>query len=201
MNKPICFMLGAAAGIGATCYFWKEYYRKRADEEIRSVVEEFSKTKKDNTEESKPNPEPQPSTDVIESWKAEHKSKLQDYTAMIRNNGYHNLGSPKDQISDDPDEPPPGDNITKPYSISPEDFDTLDGYDVITFMYYSDGVLTDDNDEPLTKEEIAWSVGFDFASHFGEYEDDSVHIRNDMRQVDYEILKDNRKFEDLYGPK
>ena len=34
-------------------------------------------------------------------------------------------------------------------------------------------------------------------SHFGEYEDDSVFVRNDDRKCDYEILMDQRLYSDV----
>lgn len=40
-------------------------------------------------------------------------------------------------------------------------------------------------------------VGLDYYTHFGEYEDDSVYIRNDAMKCDFEILADNRKFSDV----
>lgn len=45
--------------------------------------------------------------------------------------------------------------------------------------------------------DIEDTVGEDFAEHFGEYEDDSVFIRNDRLRCDYEILRDNRSFSDV----
>ena len=36
------------------------------------------------------------------------------------------------------------------------------------------------------------AVGADFASHFGEYEEDRVCVRNDARHCYYMILRDHR---------
>lgn len=83
----------------------------------------------------------------------------------------------------------------RPYVIAPEDFDTIDEYDSITFTYYSDGVLADDVDEPV--ENLDDIVGEESLTHFGEYEDDSVYVRNDARKTDYEILLDRRKYSDV----
>ena len=41
MHKALYFALGVAVGAGASWYFWKEYHRKRADEEIQSVKDAF----------------------------------------------------------------------------------------------------------------------------------------------------------------
>ena len=195
MNKFLCFVLGAAAGAGVTWYFSKRYFQKLRDEEVQSVIETFKPKAEEKSADTEEPASAQPRTSAP-SYNTERRSKLQAYNALIRETHYDHR-SPKERLEEDPDEPPPGDNVTKPYSISPEDFDTLDNYDVVIFTYYADDVLVDEDNEPLTVDEIIWSVGADFASHFGEYEDDSVHIRNDMRQIDYEILRDLRKYGDL----
>ena len=60
--------------------------------------------------------------------------------------------------------------------------------------YYEDGVLADDWDEPI--EDIDKVVGKDSLTHFGEYEDDSVYVRNDRLKCEYEILMRVGKFAD-----
>lgn len=83
----------------------------------------------------------------------------------------------------------------KPYIITPEQFGEIEEYEKISLVYYSDGVLTDENDELI--DDIEEIVGEDSLNHFGEYEEDSVFVRNDSRKCDYEILMDLRKFEDV----
>ena len=34
------------------------------------------------------------------------------------------------------------------------------------------------------------TIGIDSLNHFGEYEEDSVFVRNDIKKCDYEILLD-----------
>lgn len=82
----------------------------------------------------------------------------------------------------------------KPYVIAPSEFGE-NGYETISLRYYSDGLLADDMDEVI--ENIDETVGADSLNHFGEYEDDSVFVRNDRLKVDYEILLDNRKLVDI----
>lgn len=195
MNKFLCFALGVTTGALCTLYFCREHYRKIADEEIQSVIREFGESKKYRETGAQKEPDTALEESIQSGYESERQSKLQDYTAMIRDMDYDPL-SPKDRLADelDPEDPPPGDEITKPYVIRPEEFDTIEGYEVIMLTYYANDILTDEDDEVLTVDEIAWSVGLDFAAHFGEYEDDSVHIRNDMRQTDYEILRVLQKF-------
>ena len=40
-------------------------------------------------------------------------------------------------------------------------------------------------------------VGLESLAHFGEYEDDSVFVRNDRLKCDYEILLDQRTCSDV----
>ena len=56
-------------------------------------------------------------------------------------------------------------------------------------------ILTDEDDEIV--EDIEDKIGFDALSHFGEYEEDSVFVRNDRIKCDYEILLDQRKYSEV----
>ena len=199
MHQALYFAFGVAVGAGASWYFWKEYHRKRADEEIQSVKEAFASKKAEEVKSEKK--EVQMTVDLEAdsvAYEKERQSKLQDYRAMVRESGYRSRTSPKDLLEDDPNEPPPGDNVTKPYVIRPEEFDTLDNYDAVCYTYYADGVLVDEDEDPLEIPEIATAIGLDFASHFGDYDADSVHIRNDLRHIDYEIVRDLRKYGDFH---
>ena len=83
-----------------------------------------------------------------------------------------------------------------PYVIPPEEFGETD-YEIISLTYYADGILADDMDDIV--DDVDDIVGADSLTHFGEYEEDSVFVRNDLREVDYEILRDPRKYSDVVG--
>ena len=82
-----------------------------------------------------------------------------------------------------------------PYTIYPEEFGAIDDYETVSLLYFADGVLTDDRGEKV--DDIADKVGADFYTHFGEYEEDSVFVRNEARKCDYEILMDSRNYEEV----
>lgn len=46
----------------------------------------------------------------------------------------------------------------------------------------------------MDDDEIEETVGKGSLTHFGEYEPDSVFVRNDRLKVDYEILMDQRTY-------
>jgi hypothetical protein len=85
--------------------------------------------------------------------------------------------------------------------ISPAEFDTEDDYEVYSLTYYADGVLADEQNNPI--EDVDNMVGRDSLNHFGEYEDDSVHVRNDAMKCDFEILRDLSNYSDVFhnGPR
>ena len=88
-------------------------------------------------------------------------------------------------------------NKEKIYVITPEQFGEYSEYGTKTLTYYADNVLTDEIDNPITSEEMAIMIGPDALDHFGEYEDDSVYIRDEMNEMDYEILKSEKKFSEI----
>ena len=89
-----------------------------------------------------------------------------------------------------------GDVMTdRPYVISPDEFGDYPDYETISLTYYNDKVLTDEYNEIV--DDIDDLIGEDSLNHFGEYEDDSVFVRNDALKVDYEILLDSANYSDI----
>lgn len=184
LNNIVIFAIGAALGSIATWKFVKTKYEKIANEEIESVKETFSKKKNylncDDTIDitdlgGKP-------TDKMES-EDKHEEECEEMKNIIDERGYLFVERQDGTI------PKP------PYVISPEEFDTLDDYGTETLTYYADGVLTDDFDNPI--EDVEAMVGVESLTHFGEYEDDSVFVRNERHRIDYEILADERNFSEV----
>lgn len=85
-------------------------------------------------------------------------------------------------------------DVERPRVIAPEEFGEVD-YETISLTYYADGVLADDMDDPV--DNVDDIIGLDSLNHFGEYEDDSVFVRNDRLKCDYEILFDSRNYSDV----
>lgn len=181
MNKfafIFSFSLGAAIGSAVTWKIAKAKFEEITQEEIASVKEAFSKREKklnDKVEEDKNKPE-----------------EVEAYKKMTNELGYTNYSGQKEEKGGDKDV-----DYEKPYVITPEEFS--DGeYESVSFNYYADGVITDDNDQIVT--DVEGTIGSDSLNHFGEYEDDTVYVRNDKLKRDYEILKDQRKYSSLKKP-
>lgn len=171
-NKIIYFAVfatGAVLGAVSSMQYFKTKYEKIAEEEIKSVKETLSgkvttisKEEKEDVEESHEQTEEEVRT---------YHDIVNDYTSF----------SKKDKEDEE---------VKKPYIIPPEEFGEKDEYDLISLTYHSDHVLVNDLDEVIKGRELESLVGKDALSHFGEYEDDSVFVRNDTLKTDIEILKD-----------
>ena len=79
--------------------------------------------------------------------------------------------------------------------ISPEDFGENEDYDQVSLYYTEDSVLIDDNNEKIENPEDL--VGNDYASHFGDFEDDSIYFRNDKYKTYYEVLRSLKKYSEI----
>lgn len=188
LSKVFIFAAGAALGSAVTWKFVETKYKKIADEEIASVKEVFGRGHREEV-----NPVDD-AADISEEGKDEDKEKyepseeeLDELKEKISTNGYTNYSTKKEKEEDD---------MSEPYVISPDEFSENNEYETESLTYYSDGVLTDEYDNPI--EDIERLVGSDALTHFGEYEDDSVFVRNDDLKTDFEILKDYARYYDKY---
>lgn len=87
-------------------------------------------------------------------------------------------------------------DVEKPYVIAPDEFEELEGYSSETLYYYTDGVLTDENDNVIDDADDI--IGDDILEEFGENNYTSLYVRDDVRQTDYEILKDLSSYAEKY---
>lgn len=182
----VTFALGTAFGGVAAWRFARKTYERIAEEEIASVKESYSRREAVMVKPTEETPD-------AEALAQQPRESVVEYAARLRKEGY----LPKE--GEEKKEEKPVSAVDAPYVISPEEFGELDGYSEITLTYYSDGTLTDENDELIDDpEEI---VGSDFHNHFGEYEEDSVHVRNDKLRCDYEILFDQRPYAEVLKAK
>lgn len=185
-NKTINFMifvLGVAVGSVITRRYVEKKYEQIAQEEIDSVKEVFYKKIAEITKDVEAR---------IKADNAKEKPNVIEYAARLREQGYTNYSDIVDEKNEEVEESM---SVDKPYVIAPEEFGELDDYDTISLTYYADHILADDNDEIV--EDIEDVVGFDSLNSFGEYEDDSVFVRNDRLKCDYEILLDQRRYSDV----
>ena len=194
MKKLLCFVAGAAIGSVVTWKLIEKKYKDLADEEIESVIETFKNRKpritKDEVKETVEK--------VINKWK-DPKETVEDIVTAER----YSIENEEEIDEDDESNYTvnvDNDNdveVITPYVIMPEQFGEYNEYGTKTLTYYADNVLTDEIDNPITSDEMVTMIGPDALDHFGEYEDDSVYIRDETNEMDYEILKSEKMFSEI----
>ena len=175
MNKSIVgfisFAIGGMVGFAAANKLMKDKYEQIVQDEIDSVKAAFRK--------EHPLPKKKPTKPTEEERRS--------YAKFSASLGYTEEMNPAP--------------LQEPHIISPSEFGDQDGYDEISLTYYADGTLTDDSDHAMDENEIEQTIGKESLTHFGEYEDDSVFVRNDRLKADYEILLDQRSYADVLKEK
>lgn len=188
------FVIGAGIGSIVTWKFVKKKYEQIADDEIAEMREyykggsEYSESK-DQDEPVENEKMPVSKADLEQTTTDEEKIQ---YSDIVKKQGYADNETTEkggdSQLKKD-----------KPYVIPPEDFGEVEEYDTESLTYYEDGVLADNNDEII--DNVDELIGEESLTHFGEYEDDSVFVRNDALKCDYEILRDLRRYSDAKYPR
>lgn len=180
------FALGAAVGSVAAWLYLKKKYERIAEDEINSVKAAFSK--------SEAGAEGEVAAPKIQTAKVgnqEEKLDISEYAARLEQEGYisdsRTVGGSEKEKSETAE--------MQPYVISPDEFGEFEDYETVSLSYYADQVLADENDERV--EDVESIIGFESLTHFGEFEDDSVFVRNDRLKCDYEILADQRLYSDV----
>ena len=192
MKNLLCFVAGAAIGSVGTWKLIEKKYKDLADEEIESVIETFKNRKpriyKDEVKETV--------EQVINKYK-EPEEIVEDIVTSERYSIENEEEIDEDDESNYIVNVDNDVEVVEPYVIAPGQFGEYNEYGTKTLTYYVDNILTDEIDNPITSEEMAIMIGPDALDHFGEYEDDSVYIRDEMNEMDYEILKSEKKFSEI----
>ena len=178
LSKLVIFAAGAAIGSAVTWKFLDKKYKHIAQEEIDSVKEYYSDKYSEHCEE--------------ESESKRYLEEVAEPFAEGFQEGVKSIIQEQEYVSYSEKE-----DKTKPYVIAPEEFGEFGGYETFSLTYYKDKVLTDEYDEII--DDVDDIVGLESLTRFGEYEEDSVFVRNDERKCDYEILYDPREYRDVVG--
>ena len=190
LSSVIIFCGGVFIGGFLTWDFFKTKYEKIADEEIASVKETFEHRE----------PRPDKNYKVEEALKGNDEyinvspGVAERIIQIIDSNGYRNYSNAKIEI-----EKKGGTadmELKQPYVITPEQYEDNVDYTKVSLTWYNDEVLEDDWGNVLDPDDV---IGSDALKTFGQYEKDSVFVRDDDEQIDYEVLLDTRSYKETYG--
>lgn len=212
--KFFLFTAGAVIGSVVTWKLVKTKYEQIAQEEIDSVKEEYAslmKLMRDKLKNSAVHPDESTETDenaddnypddddrdltpheqeMVEYYKLTSKYRSNDNEKVSEENNKNNEeGGNGDE--DDLGFP----YINGPYVISAEDFNSSPpGYNAQPLDYFADGVLADGWGVVLDIEE---TIGEDSLEHFGDDQDDILYVRNERNEIDYEVTRDPRTYDEV----
>ena len=178
LSKVFMFAVGAAVGSAVTYKMVKTKFEQIANEEIEEI-REYYREKIKETEQEKVEEEPakKETKSSADEERIDAVTYLKDKIDAL---GY-NAAFGGDEMD--------AKEGLQPHVIPPEDFGDQ-GYDTLSLTLYADGVLVDDQENII--EDADAILGEGSLERFGEFEDDSLHVRDDKAKVDYEILSDDR---------
>lgn len=212
--KILMFAVGAAVGSAVTWKFVKTKYEQIAQEEIDSVKDEYAnlmqKTrnmlkasvadKKDEPEQDDddyPDDDERDLTpheqDMIEYYKLTSKYHKEKETSEEDTENIEEGGNRGEEGEDENDLGFP--YVNPPYVITANEFNSSPpGYNAQPLDYFADGVLADGWGMPLDIEE---TIGEDTLEHFGDDPDEILYVRNERKEIDYEITRDPRTYDEV----
>lgn len=190
LSSVIIFCGGVFIGGFLTWDFFKTKYKKIADEEIASVKETF--------EHREPRPDKNYNVEEVpkgnDTYINVSPGVAERIIQIIDSNGYRNYSNAKIEI-----EKKGGTadmELKQPYVITPEQYEDNVDYTKVSLTWYNDEVLEDDWGNVLDPDDV---IGSEALKTFGQYEKDSVFVRDDDEQIDYEILLDTSSYKETYG--
>lgn len=191
LANVLIFATGAAIGSVATWYLVKTKYERIAQEEIDSVKEAFAGHKYDGPQNSD---EAADKNDISAEGPVMDDPE-QDYKEMVQKLGYHNYSDVEPTLIKKTEAPTEEETHSSARVITPEEFGE-EGYKLVELTYWADDVLTDNKNKRI--QDVDALIGKGTLERFGEYEPDALHVRNDEKKIDFEIMRDLKRYSDFF---
>lgn len=191
LSNVLTFAVGAAIGSAVTYYFVKGRYEK----EIASLVEDFAQhryTGPNDADEAKVVEQ----TDIPEEEEEPTPTLEEEYEGIVHQLGYRNYSSVETTIMESNKNDIPEEECNPSVRvITPDEFGEMD-YKIVELSYWADGIVTDSKNKRIQDVE---SLLGNTLERFGEHEPDALHVRNDEKKIDFEILRDLKRYSDFFG--
>lgn len=189
MNKTLLaiggLIIGGVSGFFIGKFVYAKKYKQISDKEISEVREAYKSyfSKKKSV---KPAPQ-KPFETRSTLQEAQPKETVVDYSEKYREEAdQYRTASPVL----DRKEQPANSKITV---LTPEEF-RESSKNAKTLIYYKDGILADTFGNVI--KDINSEVGPEALKTFGLYDDESVYVRNDNNDFDYEIIRSPKTYGD-----
>lgn len=182
-------LIGAAASGVATYFIVNKKANDRADEEILSVKEAFKNRKPLDISKIKE----ELKEEVIQETKAKanlNKPALMAYTSLAKEYKSNDADIPTKEPEKEVEEEEVDTSLEY---IRPEDYgEKIDeGFRSIELYWYADEILATENHEKIDDPK---GYAGDFVSHFDEFEDDVVYVRDNLMKRDIAIFRSAKTY-------
>lgn len=202
-KNALYFVAGAAVGALGAWYFAKKKYEKIAQDEIQSVTDAFSERLDKLARNSMDDPSIRPTPEELEREATKPGDRnIIDYAAVLSKQGYTDytkFSKDEEESTETEDSEISVDTAAGPVIICPDDYGEIPEYEQLSWIYFADHILTDDDYSLITNYE-KW-IGDGALQHFGEYEDDAIHVRNDKLKCYIEVVIDSRLYASVVAEK
>lgn len=202
------FAAGAAIGSAVTWKYVKDKYERIMQEDFEQRRYDVNKN---DSEESNDISEDKPAEENTEEVKRKEEVDLSNYNSLASNykgddpqktnyTAYTRKEKQYPYLAERDRQRLEADNvdIESIESIIPDEFGEYMSYEQITLIQYADGVMADEDDNIITNPEEL--LGDDYEDHFGENDDpDTCYFRNHKIKAEYEVIRDDRRFEEVVG--
>ena len=180
VKNIVIFISGLGMGAAGMWFGLKAYYEELANEEIQSV--------KDWYREKENYAEPGEVETLSDEDKKEYEvddtnEEEPDYREIIERMNYSDFSKKKEE----PEEMPEDTINNGSYIITPDDFIDNPNYDKVTLTYFEDDEIFTDIEENVIPDGNTL-VGNDNLKSFGEYEENTLFVRNELLGTDYEVI-------------
>lgn len=183
MNVKLAKLIWFAVGASAGSFITYRILRAKYDERLRVEVESVRRAYNTQNELEKPREKAPTEYQAVEIVEAKHeqeveREKLKDI--LLATKYVAEVAAEERDL---------------PYAIPQEDIGIERDYGEIVLHFFSDDVLTDDDWEPLTVDEIRESIGLNWKDYIGSYGDrDITCFCNDAKMLYYTVYYDERVF-------
>ena len=190
INYKNLFIFSAGISIGGLISYviTKDKYETIMNKEIEEIrkyyKDKYENIKEDDEEKIK---EKGDYREIVREYVSKHVIEEEDYNCDDEEDNHYTIMESRDLTN--------GVDFDESKKIESWEFGEQPLYETETIILYSDGVATNDLGDVIDNlEEI---MGVDQYREFKESSDESIFIRNDLLRMDYEIVKDDWRYEDL----
>lgn len=201
----IAFALGAAVGVASCAIYFKNKYQEMYNQDVQAIRDYYNKLNAQNESSKDSSSDEKPAETKKDDSLTSYARTVADYTKYNTDNTKPIFVERQEDVVTEVEPSKSGIEVEKsnfapmsnphppkPYRIDADEFGQNEDFDPIYWEFYTDGVLVNENYEPI--ENIMDWIG-DGLRVFADTEDNIFWIRNEKYGVDIEVARSAMSWE------